>query len=160
MNDYPNTPYKLLKGECEKLVKQNIDLREELDSLKQESKTPATRNDILDEAKKCVCGQREQDYGTPESNFELIAKLWDDYLGVSNYVFELEEYLMELKDKGIDVEIDVPQPKVIFPEDVAMMMSLLKIARIRNGGGSGDSFVDLAGYAACGGEIWAQKDQK
>lgn len=37
--------------------------------------------------------------------------------------------------------------------DVAMMMSLLKIARIKNGGGTGDSFVDLAGYAACGGEL-------
>ena len=41
----------------------------------------------------------------------------------------------------------------ITPLDVAMMMCLLKIARIKNGGGSGDSFVDLAGYAACGGEI-------
>lgn len=34
-----------------------------------------------------------------------------------------------------------------------MMMALLKIARIKNGGGTGDSFVDLAGYAACGGEL-------
>lgn len=34
-----------------------------------------------------------------------------------------------------------------------MMMSLLKIARIKSGGGTGDSFVDLAGYAACGGEL-------
>ena len=43
--------------------------------------------------------------------------------------------------------------------DVSMMMALMKIARIRNGGGSGDSFVDLAGYAACGGEIWALKKE-
>lgn len=34
-----------------------------------------------------------------------------------------------------------------------MMMCLLKVARIRSGGGTGDSFVDLAGYAACGAEI-------
>lgn len=27
------------------------------------------RAEILAEAKKCVCGQREQDYGTPEDNF-------------------------------------------------------------------------------------------
>lgn len=33
------------------------------------------------------------------------------------------------------------------------MMCLLKIARIKNGGGSGDSFVDLCGYAAIGGEL-------
>ena len=83
-----------------------------------------TREEILDEAKRCVCGQREQDYGTPESNFQLIADLWMDYLKCT-----------------------------ITPTDVAMMMALLKIARIKNGGGTGDSFVDLAGYAACGGEL-------
>lgn len=41
----------------------------------------------------------------------------------------------------------------IQPEDVAMLMALLKIARICSGTGTADSFVDLAGYAACGGEI-------
>lgn len=85
------------------------------------------RSDILDAAKKCVCGKREQDYGTPESNFQLIANLWNAYL--------------DDRDDNIS------------PTDVAMMMGLMKIARIRNGGGTGDSFVDLAGYAACGGEI-------
>ena len=34
----------------------------------------------------------------------------------------------------------------------AMMMALLKIARIAGGSGTRDSFIDLAGYAACGGE--------
>lgn len=88
---------------------------------------------ILDQAKKCVCGQREQDYGTPESNFQLIADLWNDYLK--------KERLGRSKT-------------VVDAVDVSMMMALMKIARIKNGGGSGDSFVDLAGYAACGGEIW------
>lgn len=83
-----------------------------------------TREEILSKAKECVCGQREQDYGSPENNFQLIADLWTDYLG-----------------------------RLISPTDVSMMMCLLKIARIKNGGGTGDSFVDLAGYAACGGEI-------
>lgn len=89
-----------------------------------------TREEVLIKAKECVCGQRENDYGTPESNFKLIADLWNDYLYCG-------------KD-GADF---------ITPTDVAMMMALLKIARIRNGGGTGDSFVDLAGYAACGGEL-------
>lgn len=108
---------------------------------------PSSRRDILKAAEKCVCGQREQDYGTPESNFQLIADLWNDYLG--------------LAENGDGVPIF--SIKNITTTDVAMMMALLKIARIKNGGGSGDSFVDLAGYAACGGEIWAdkksQKDQ-
>lgn len=99
---------------------------------------PSTRADILDQAKKCVCGQREQDYGTPESNFQLIADLWNGYLG----------------EKTDNPVISVT------PVDVSMMMALMKIARIRNGGGSGDSFVDLAGYAACGGEIWHMQNHR
>ena len=83
-----------------------------------------TREEILSLAKTCVSGVREQDYGSPESNFKLIADLWEVYLNID-----------------------------ISPIDVAMMMALLKIARIKNGGGTGDSFVDLAGYAACGGEL-------
>lgn len=82
------------------------------------------RSEVLHEAEKCICGQREQDYGSPEQNFSIIANLWSDYL---------------------DADISAL--------DVAMMMCLLKIARIKNGGGTGDSFVDLVGYAAIGGEI-------
>lgn len=37
--------------------------------------------------------------------------------------------------------------------DVAMMMGMLKIARIRTGKFTQDNFVDLAGYAACGAEV-------
>ena len=99
-----------------------------------------TREEILDTAKKCVCGQRERDYGTPESNFQLIADLWNDYLGF--------EDLFKRNEGG-----EYQRVGYISPTDVAMMMALLKIARIKNGGGTGDSFVDLAGYAACGGEI-------
>lgn len=40
----------------------------------------------------------------------------------------------------------------IDANDVAMMMALLKIARIAAGGGKADSWIDLAGYAACGAE--------
>lgn len=82
------------------------------------------RAEILHEAETQITGQREQDYGSPEDNFGLIAKLWSNYTGAK-----------------------------ITSLDVAMMMVLLKAARIKNGGGTGDSFVDIAGYAACGGEI-------
>lgn len=40
----------------------------------------------------------------------------------------------------------------ILPEDVAIMMALLKIARIASGNYKVDSYIDLAGYAACAGE--------
>ena len=38
-----------------------------------------TRREILAEAEKCVCGDREQDYGSPEDNFKAIAELWQVY---------------------------------------------------------------------------------
>ena len=88
------------------------------------------RAEILHEAEHCICGEREQDYGSPETNFAIIAEMWSAYTGAK-----------------------------ITPLDVAMMMCLLKIARIKNGGGSGDSFVDLCGYGACGGEIF-ENDRK
>lgn len=87
---------------------------------------------MLHRAEQCVCGEREQDYGTPEDNFETIAEFWITYLNRA------------CVDEEGCVYIDAT--------DVAMMMALLKIARIAGGSGTRDSFIDLAGYAACGGE--------
>lgn len=86
------------------------------------------RTEILDAAKRCICGDREQDYGSPEDSFKTIANLWNAYLG-----------------DGLAVCIDA--------KDVAAMLALLKIARIASGHAKEDNWVDLAGYAACGGEI-------
>ena len=91
------------------------------------------RKEILEAAMRCVCGDREQDYGTPEKNFELIADLWTTYI----------------KAKCVSPEADV----CIIGEDVATLMCLFKIARIATGRGKTDSFIDLAGYAACAGEL-------
>lgn len=87
-----------------------------------------TRNEILEAAKTCVSGDREQDYGSPENNFQMIAELWTSYL-----------YNMDHVD--------------LSAKDVAAMMALMKIARISSGHAKIDNWVDLAGYAACGGEI-------
>ena len=98
------------------------------------------RKDILKAAKVCVCGEREQDYGTPENNFSTIGKLWSVYLGASH---------PELK---INTES-------ITAKDVAVMMALLKVARIATGNKE-NNFIDLAGYAACAGEIAEGADVK
>lgn len=100
------------------LEKQAADARQEQE--------PWTRQRVLKEAERCVCGQREQDYGTPEDSFQKIGTFWTAYL---NYA----------------VNIDA--------EDVAAMMALLKIARISENPQHMDSWCDLAGYASCGGEI-------
>ena len=90
-----------------------------------------TREEILKEALQCVNGEREQQYGSPEDCFMVIAELWTVYL---------EHKCVE--DNGV---------VLLHPEDVAAMMALLKIARICTGKYKGDNWVDLAGYAACGG---------
>lgn len=94
-----------------------------------------TREDILNTAMRCVCGDREQDYGSPESSFRMIAALWEPFL----------------KQKCVSPGAEL----TISPEDVAAMMALFKIARIATGHGKADNWVDGAGYLACGGEIEA-----
>jgi hypothetical protein len=37
--------------------------------------------------------------------------------------------------------------------DVAVMLALLKVARIKQNPNHTDNWIDIAGYAACGGEI-------
>lgn len=96
-----------------------------------------TRETVLDAAKRCVCGDREQDYGSPENNFRTIASMWNSYLYGAG--------LMENHDPTVW--------KGIKPKDVAAMLALLKIARIASGHAKADNWIDLAGYAACGGEI-------
>lgn len=92
------------------------------------------RSDILNKAMTCVNGNRQEDYGTPENNFERIADLWNVYLRDS----------LRPDCAGMDAK------------DVACMLALLKIARISTGHGKDDNWIDLAGYAACGGEIESQ----
>lgn len=94
---------------------------------------PWTRKRVLIEAEKCVCGRREQDYGTPEDSFRKIGTFWTAYL---NYA----------------VKIDA--------EDVAAMMALLKIARISENPQHMDSWVDGCGYFSCGGEIAGKEKTK
>ena len=87
-----------------------------------------TRDEILNAAKQCVCHDRNDQYGSPEDNFKTIAYLWTNYLNAGSAL-----------RPGVGITIRA--------KDVAVMMILLKVA------GSQDNWIDLAGYAACGGEI-------
>lgn len=91
-----------------------------------------TRDEILNAAKQCVCHDRNEQYGEPENNFAVIARFWQEYIfGATGKTFNLTAF------------------------DVANMMVLFKVARAATAGANAnaDSFVDMAGYAACGGEI-------
>ena len=88
------------------------------------------RADVLHKAEKCICNDRETQYGSPEDNFKVISDLWTTYLSSCR-----------------------PDPVSVSPQDVAIMMALMKIARIKSGTFKEDSFVDAAGYIACGAEV-------
>lgn len=73
--------------------------------------------------------QRATPYGTPENNFERIARRWNAHL----------------QNAGLDGDLT--------PVDVALMLSDVKAARIESDPKHLDSWVDMAGYAACGAEV-------
>ena len=95
--------------------------------------TPTTRAEILDAAKKIVTGDREKQYGKPEDNFAVIARFWEVYLSE------------RCVSGGAEVTLN--------PDDVAMLKTLMKVARIMTGTFKGDSYIDACGYLACAAEI-------
>ena len=92
---------------------------------------PVTRAALLDMAKAIVGGERENQYGSPEDSFRAIAHYWTVYLQQVGHM---------------------PEQRALTAEDTAIMMILLKVAR-QAGRGKLDNWIDIAGYAACGGEI-------
>ena len=89
------------------------------------------REECLDTAKKIIVGDREEQYSGPEDSFTQIAEHWNVYL---------------TRQLGHAVNLG--------PDDIAVMMSLLKIARLSTGGtNQPDTWIDMAGYAGCGYEV-------
>jgi hypothetical protein len=91
-------------------------------------KTMTTRKAILYTATQAVMFDRNKTHGKPEQTFGLTASLWSALLD-----------------------------KEVSPAQVALMLSALKIARAWGNPGHEDNWVDLAGYAACGGELAAEQ---
>lgn len=88
------------------------------------------RQDYLKEAEHIICRQRQDVHGKPENTFLLIAEYWSVYLS-----------------KECD------QPVIITDADVAVMMALLKIARLQNNMHNEDNILDGIGYLALAGEL-------
>lgn len=86
------------------------------------------RQSILDEASKLIHGDRAADYGDARKMHQKIGDLWAAYLGLEG---------------GLRAD------------QVAMMMALMKISRSTSSP-KFDTYVDLAGYAALGGEMAIQ----
>ena len=103
----------------------------EINFVKVERNDEVERKTILETAKRYVCNDRNNQYGEPEDSFKAIADLWAGYLGTE-----------------------------ISAKDVAAMMVLFKMARVRTGAGKSDNWIDAAGYCACGGEIEHKESKK
>jgi len=87
------------------------------------------RVNILNEAADLIVGQRQQDYGTPDENFQRLADL-------VNIVIKK------------NLETNTP----LSPRQMADILILLKVARTINTP-THDSYVDIAGYAGIAGEL-------
>jgi hypothetical protein len=85
-----------------------------------------TRSELLEEANRVIGGDRAETYGDARTSFERIGRLWSDLIGVD-----------------------------ITATDVARMMIAMKLSRLHLKAGHGDSWLDIAGYAALGAEIAA-----
>lgn len=83
------------------------------------------KQSVLDEANEVIYGDREQTYGHPSKNLECIGDMWTAYVR-SRF--------------GSHIQFQA--------EDVAVLMVLVKAARLANTPGHRDSLVDICGYAA------------
>lgn len=79
---------------------------------------------LLDIAKQLITQDRQDIHGRPEDTFHLISEYWTVYLA-----------------------------HPISPADVAVMMTLLKLARLQKNPNHEDSVVDGIGYLALAGEL-------
>ncbi len=87
---------------------------------------------MLRHAASLVGGQRAKDYGDKTENHQRIADLWNYWLRTVH----------------------------ITAYDVAIMMLLLKVARLMHTPGHSDSHVDIAGYASIAEEISRTMEKK
>ena len=86
--------------------------------------------DILKKTEKLVSKDREDKHGNKIINHENIARLWSAYFQ--------NKYKINI---------------IVLPEDVANLMTLLKIARTQAGKHNLDDYIDACGYSAIAGEI-------
>jgi hypothetical protein len=85
---------------------------------------PCTRSAVLRTAEKYVTTDRAAEHGDIEDNFQCIADYWSTHLSYD-----------------------------VTGSDVAVMMVLLKLARIKHNAANLDNWIDGCGYLACGAEF-------
>lgn len=97
------------------------------------------RSEILTEAITLINGERNSTYGDPLDDFATTASMWQTYVDRTIHA-----------RNGLDIR----------PHDVAVMMSLLKIARMSWSPEKRDHWADLAGYTGCGWDCVVRQDDE
>lgn len=87
------------------------------------------RDDVLQTASRLIHGDRQQDYGEPIDSFTRLAAAFN----------------IVLEGEGLGT---------ISPTGAAKLMIALKFSRLAGGDNKDDTWVDLAGYAALGAEVF------
>ena len=89
---------------------------------------PEIGTDVLGKAIELLNGNRLEEYGDPGESFARIRDYWNVYL---NHKFSKDE----------------PLKFTLSRQDVAMLMLLMKVARLEGPKYTKDSVVDIIGYA-------------
>ena len=92
--------------------------------------------EILQKTEKLVNDSRAKTHGDKIKNHENIARLWSAYL----------------QNK---TQLNI----ILTPEDIAQLMTLLKIARSQAGDHNIDDYIDGVGYQAIAGEIASKRSE-
>jgi len=110
-------------------LRQNVGTPKEVFE-KEENDKQFNRSKILQSADTLVSKDRADEHGEAMHNFVAIGDLWNAYLGLNNF---------------------------ITPQDVPMMLALLKMARTKENPDNADNYRDLCGYGALAGEVSRNK---
>lgn len=119
-------------GNIEDYIKMGFKILEYSDYMDKPKKEQSTRRKCLEKAIEVVCKDRNDSYGNPENNFGVMADFTTDYLHARNLL---------------------PKEKSLTDEDAAVISILFKVARRASGRYKEDTYIDIAGYAACAMEV-------
>ena len=97
---------------------------------------PPAPDAMLHRAEALINGERQQDYGDKLQNFSQIAMLFQGVLATK-----------------------LRPGSAITPEDVALLMMQVKIARLAKSPDHSDSVLDIAGYAGCYDKLQIERAQ-
>ena len=89
------------------------------------------RNAVLASAGEAINGERAKDYGDALDNHQRIGQMWGAILGFD-----------------------------VTPQQVVMMMIALKLSRLAHQPTHADSWIDVCGYGALGGEFSDEPEEE